>query len=972
MTKIIPLLIILLSFCTKKKKQFPPAPGIAQAGYYLYYGQSHKNDTVSQYRGWGPSLNEDGKFLCIHSETDEFISGELGPVLKICAEKNQLNVQKTDEVIQSFRRENELYRPYGSFFSGGLLYEMSYQKLSEISESLSFENPVRVFAGDRLMQNEIRESLNAGTELISAGGVSEKTAETSYSLPYFSLIETSDFIRLLFPVMYGGGSRKSSEYLVIKIPSGKNESESVQKFFRTVEEKNRLFSESCRNDQLKITEVMGSSDSFTKKFIEISASEEDIICTENISLKIKEESQSVVFPNAFMFPGAVKILTEKDSPLYGMELSGFSWKEVKDSAVISLSNGGFRDEFSLKGSVFKWEDEFYSRKSGRHSCSSGNNFYRNRKICADPGFHREGYENSDECSVLDFRLSEIQADGIRNSRRTDMYGKYLELEYSGERVCDISGLEIITDGKNIPLSFTPRPVKKGEILLIRRDSYFRNRESLIRRNLSFLKYSASIFLRSSSEEKILFGGTDSETVIASVDSRGSLHSVIFHDNKMILHPETDDGNFLSEFRNTNSGSPGEKNPAPLISQAAVSEINPFGSYMSGVSVSEDRFLELKVERPGSAEIGYEKNSVPGKWIFYLRNTAYETLSSGPLECFPEVLTVSDPDIKITKELKNITLNGINSGVPDLETAGADERTPQKKRASAVNSFIRSVWTVSESSVNLRMDERCRMETAASPGTENVWSSFLKRENDKFYIYSVNMSGSTEISVQSYFPASNSILYIPLLSDSGQPFFREADVSSSSSLQYLSIASSSTSEILNSSGLYIEAVFPNPENQNDEWVLLCSRGNSSVSVIGLEIQDENSSDMLIPYLQRFMSLPSELNTAEFSSDSVIRPGQCAYVLDPDSISPRVRPYGISPTLILTVSGSSNSTIGNGISNDENLDLFQNISGTRIHMHSYGNRFDRSRFRISAEKNEAVFLKKDRFGSFASDYRKEKWF
>ncbi|HNO24281.1 MAG TPA: hypothetical protein PKK94_14960, partial [Leptospiraceae bacterium] len=860
MTKLIPFLILFLAFCTKKKKHFPQAPGIAEAGLYLYYGQSHVNDTVSHSAGWGPSLNENEKLLCIHSETEEFISEESGPVIKICTERNPLNHQMLDEILQSFRKEDELYRPYGTFLSGGKTIELNYLKLSEISEALSSENSLRVFAGDRFFLDEIRGTVSAGTELISAGGISEKNAETSYSLPYFSLIETSDFISIMFPVIYDGGNRKSSEYLVMKIPSGKNESESVRNFFGTIEEKNLLFRESCRNEKLKITEVMGSSESFTGKFIELSASETEIVCAQNVSLNAADESHSLSFPNGFILPGAVKILTEKNSPLYGMELSGFSWKEVKESSVIRISSGDFSDEFSLKGSVFKWEDEFYSRKPGRTSCSSGNNFYRKKKICADPGYHRERTDDSFYCSPSDFRLSEIQAEGIRNSRRTDIYGKFLELEYFGEKECDISGLEISTEEKSIPLSFSPKSARKGDIFLVGRENYFRNRGNLIRRNLAFLKYSSSVILRSASEEKVLFAGTDTETVVVSRDSRGSFHSVIFQDSRMILHPETNSGNFLSEFSDFNSASPGEKNPEPLISRASVSEVNPFGSYMNGVSVSEDRFIELKAESPGSAELVFEKNSVPVKWIFYLRNSLYETLSSGSLQCFPEVPTIYDPDLKISKELKNIALNGIRSDIPDLETAGSDERTPLKKRASAVNTFLRSEWTVSVSSQNLRMDERCRAETFASPGAENSWSSFLRAENGKLYIYSlINIYETAEVSVQSYFPSVSSLLNLPVFYDSGQPYFRESDAASASpSVQYLSIPPSGRSALLNFSGLYIEAVFPNPENQNDEWVLLCSRGNSEFPTAGLEIQDENSSDMLIPYLQRFGSIPPELN------------------------------------------------------------------------------------------------------------------
>ena len=170
--------------------------------------------------------------------------------------------------------------------------------------------------------------------------------------------------------------------------------------------------------------------------------------------------------------------------------------------------------------------------------------------------------------------------------------------------------------------------------------------------------------------------------------------------------------------------------------------------------------------------------------------------------------------------------------------------------------------------------------------------------------------------------------------------------------------------LNLSNLFISKVNPYPENSQDEWIMICNYSNNSIPVKSLEIKDENSFDEIIPFGQRFPDLRGysvSLNLNPFNE--FLGPKQCAYIVDPDANISLLNDISSFTNLILTVKDTG---IGNGISPDEKLDLFQKIDSYRIHLASYGNQYSNSPFVWKTKKGEIIYLKPGKEGYNPEDY------
>jgi hypothetical protein len=74
-------------------------------------------------------------------------------------------------------------------------------------------------------------------------------------------------------------------------------------------------------------------------------------------------------------------------------------------------------------------------------------------------------------------------------------------------------------------------------------------------------------------------------------------------------------------------------------------------------------------------------------------------------------------------------------------------------------------------------------------------------------------------------------------------------------------------------------------------------------------------------------------------------------------------------VLTVRTSS--TIGNGISSGEALDLFKYNGSERIHVHSFGNRYSHAPFTLPVTTDEIILLQNGKRGEGKYDYEVLKW-
>ncbi|MBE8345862.1 hypothetical protein IQA88_19590, partial [Leptospira interrogans serovar Pomona] len=95
-----------------------------------------------------------------------------------------------------------------------------------------------------------------------------------------------------------------------------------------------------------------------------------------------------------------------------------------------------------------------------------------------------------------------------------------------------------------------------------------------------------------------------------------------------------------------------------------------------------------------------------------------------------------------------------------------------------------------------------------------------------------------------------------------------------------------------------------------------------------------------------------------SDKFLNSGECGYVLSPNFKNESVPFHSATFRKIFTI--DKTTTIGNGIGKNEGLDLFQEIQGNFVHIHSYGNQFSPFPFSIDADTDDLIFLKENRSG------------
>ena len=69
-------------------------------------------------------------------------------------------------------------------------------------------------------------------------------------------------------------------------------------------------------------------------------------------------------------------------------------------------------------------------------------------------------------------------------------------------------------------------------------------------------------------------------------------------------------------------------------------------------------------------------------------------------------------------------------------------------------------------------------------------------------------------------------------------------------------------------------------------------------------------------------------------------------------------------------TDDSSIGNGISADEPLNLYKIKQNNRVLVSNYGNQYSHNPFSIKALENEIIYLKEGKTGESISDYRVEK--
>lgn len=1004
MQKTIILILILSLFTCRHKKiskiwEFPQKKGLS----FFTYGVVPDNIPEANIINppvWGAYLKNVEDKTCLYSHDDFFRSKEYGPTLALCVETTSENETLLKSALETLKELDETkLRPDGFLKHDGAEAHVYFSSLTEIINEITKTQSKLLFIGDNRIHTALEKRMDLSFETNhSISGSKEKRFETSFSLPYFSIYETDETYKLIFPPYDSWTPRSQFHYLVIEISNIHDFLSKFQTTFSNINAINETWKEKCSHGKLEISEVMGYASGSTKRFIEWRLPNENPICPENINLVIADKTNVINLDSPFIFPNSVKLLIEEDSPLQGFVVKDLNWSDIKSKKTLSLHNSDLTDTWELPNNIkFNWTLEEFSLKRNQTACEWSTRIFLNSKFCGDPGVEfaeapttpippdvPNPIPTQQICLPDNFILSELNAYGLHQETSIDKTGKFIELQFLGVNECKLTDLSLVIGDLAVPLFGTDLIIKPKSFLVISEGKHFIDLPNLIRRNLEFIQWQNSIRIQNPTNSKILWTGQQKEEYFISESMNGNISSMIFTSGFISHHAPTTSNHFKSMYRILHSMSPGEANTEwTNTASGEISEVLWAGAYKNSVSIPDEKFVEIKTKGEGTLELEIIASGKFSKYFFPVQKLDdYTVLSKKSFQCFPQIRSIPLEDLNLSSEFTEIQLksfgNPINKFTYNSLKGEGKNQTTLKQRASAVHTGNNNIVRTSIQSMNVPIESDCRDQTYASPGRPNEFEPFLVDESPTIAgsgLFSLaasifDMNLPYIVKIYSHLPLAE--YSVPLEKINYTNFFKTVFNSlNPSGLSYQRLENYSDLKIYNKDGIFIEGVLANPMNAQNEWILLCNRSTTIKDISEYEIEDQDSVDQIDSYFKRKKTLlPLGVSAIDFSGNStLLSPGQCGYLVDPDASTLNLRQIGISPSLVFTV--RSTSTIGNGISSGEMIDLFKKVGQERIHIHSFGNRYSHAPFSIPVTTDEIILLSSDKRGESRYDYEVLKW-
>ncbi|MDX1960576.1 MAG: hypothetical protein SFU98_18540 [Leptospiraceae bacterium] len=951
------LLLILFS-CKEAKSNLILKPNSDSAKLELHYGKKWESKEIALPTEWGPVLKNN----CFSSHSDFYKKEEYGLVLEFCLGDDSGILAPA--LYTFYNQDKTSSRQSGIFLWNEKKVEVSFKTLSEIRKMHS--EFLIIWAGDKHLTKEILEE-NISKEKLFSKDLEGNLIQTSFSLPYFSLFLTRTRTLVAFPSINIKERISSSEYLVLDFKENIEASEEIFEKFQEAIRTSAKFQNECKKMSIDFTEYVGSGSVSTKKFLEFKNTKNDIVCLSGLEFEISGK-KFFPFKNGYLFPNATTLLLEEGSKLEGETQGKEFWKEISNSEKIFLKTELETNSFELpkRFSYISGDDEFSFKKNFK-SCSDTIRYSERLNICADPGV--ELSQESQKCNLGDFYITELNPLGYWKNGRLDPNGKFIELQFNGEKPCDLSSVTLKIDSDSFPLSSKKEFIQKSEVIVVGRKDDFIEKIRISDRNISSVNIRSKIEILSGNDTRIIFSGIESDWILKG--KTGALYSIVFENGKFFHHPKFQSKKLNNLLRQNHFMSPGEIVSNGVLGKASLVEVNVYGSYSENSSFSGDRFIELKNENSGTLEINItNQNEDKTYFIPIEEDSGYTVLSKENFQCYTNVSSIQSSDLILSRDTNKILVKSKDNSQEfhfKKSNLGKDSRTP-RVRSSIVQTSIGTWKEFSEKKQIPNLKPECVGYSFASPNSANHYDPFLHKEGEKLFLINTDNSESITLKRFQVEPSFSEEISIQTQSNKQDISYLRPN---REGLVYLEIKESGNTEIFSNKGLKIEAVSYNPSLSSNEWILLCNRGESSEHIHDYEIEDTHSKDLIIPYSERFVGSPPSFIDSFFAHTiGILQKDQCGYLVDPNFTLGILKPAGVIPTLLFTVSGSTNNSIGNGLSIGESIDLYKKGS-PRIHIHSFGHRYSSRPVGLSVAKDEIIILNSERSGFQLDDYRIEKW-
>ena len=952
------LLILVFLFCKEQKKNLLITPNESNPlGIYLEFGTSPSNQTrqVSK-ANWGLSLKTSSESICFASHSEHFYTQEFGPKISVCFKNSEENLELANSILKEYETSSTIQtiaKLEGDGFQSKIYFWSQIQILKLLEENFKY-----VFLGEKKLCDKRREIFSNPQDFEFCTSGKWKNIETSFSLPYFSLLVDSSNVYIFFPES-NFSSGRTRKYFGIHIENNEQIEKQIHNFFTEINEKQQSFIANCQISPIYWTEAMGISNSHTGKFLEIHSPSENPVCLSEFEIKVGEVTTKLEHKTKYLLPKSNLLFIPEDSRLEGEIYSEINWKEIRSGKNFILSQNGFQDEWNSAylGSVL--EDIEFSAGKLEQTCKHYGTISFSKNFCGSPGLPNFSESN---CNFEQLVLSEINFIGLQKENVFHDQARFIELEFKGDKACKYDYAILKVGNRFYPLNMEKVNWNISPILLIAPAKYYEH-SNQFDRELGEWKPSQEITIWDGKNPvHLLWKPRENITIFSK--TKNTNYSVIFVDSEILLHTK------ILELEK-NSMSPGKINPEPknfsedLLSNVHLSEINAKGSYTEKESIPSDKFLEIftPLQISLKLELSYRK----GKFIYYFpAEETYSVLAKEKFYCISSDKFFIDKDVLFPFEdiewslyYKNYLLD---KKFFSKSEQGFENRT-KKIRSSYVFTKKGKTWKYSNRS-HLSLKPECQNYTLASPGEPNLFEPFFEEisyNTWNLFFPLADLNYTHEIFAYSHLPNHNVNYKIFPLTDT---FLFEPQGMQVGNLYYLYFQNGSEYAIYQRKKALIQAVLPHPENPQNEWILFCNYTGESIFVQDIEVVDQTHSDFLIPFQERFPTkIPTSLEGFNFTS-SELNSGSCAYILDPDANSPYLFLEGTPPTLVWTV--KQDSSIGNGIGISEGVDIFHHKNGEKIHLHSFRNQFSNQPWVEPAQKKEIFYLKKGKLGTKKEDY------
>ncbi|MBM9547691.1 lamin tail domain-containing protein [Leptospira sp. 201903074] len=928
-------LLFLLGSCQNKENvpfllfgdNFSETPELEfQYGSLEDNGDSIENTSFTSF--------ESGIF-CIHSLPISLYRRELGGKFRICWKTEESISEKWREGFSLLGSETSEYPSWNLKGKAWAALLTEYGKWKKDSD-------------------RVGALLEWDSQIWSSGLVTYQT----YAVPHpLFLQRTKEVCEVVFPSQRLDGSSNKHPLISLEFPCP-----DLGEMAERIQTKNEEWLRQCEPADPIVSEVFRHSESSYLRFLEWENPKDSVICPNTHILDWEKEGRITSF-HSDLFSKRTKVILPRatvlfsDHPGYkGIPIPKEFLSDLGTETVVRWGSFEYQDsEF-----FFRQGHEFFSNQSNPVSCRDQFNLWKTKDLfCGNPGLPNRTVGKVKEDSPPGCRSDQIQITEFYPGNHFDSrmpLPAYFEFQNIGE-TCDGSALHWIFEKAVYPLSAVEWVLESGSTFLITRKAWLG--WNLLEKEKPFSIPKVVFQIPNFTWEERL-----GKTKTHFQSNPSIYHLLRFQDQNRFSVILSSEGEHPHGRVGASSGllsygfqmSPGLVNTSLVESLTTeLLEFNP----------NQSPFLDFGFTDSEEGLVSLERETGKHYLFWKPKEVRFQTLATSPSLCNGENFYqlpdgfFSDPFLSL-RYLKRETGEPVSlffdpKRIKESTLGGTRSLHPEPSPIHFSRSLLPS--------------EHC-LGDFRSPGRTKHRSLEVERLTPSF-TYSTNFPLGNETEVRLGNGRSSILLNLQILEANTYlaifgnplPFPLEEQLYS-----YFSDPSliQPKSFLERKGPIQIEAIFPNPQLSQNEWIYLCNRSETAEDLSLYLVEDEVSTDELVAYQTRFTNL-SPLGKAgqRFQyNTTVLNPGSCAWIVDPDGKDWFFPLFQSESDLLLTV--RTTQTIGNGISSAESIQL-RKKQGENSHLiSSFGHKESHSPFQIPVVTGEFLWLKSGSLGMASADF------